>query len=147
MFCVCRNLVVLVTRGTRVLGVRLTWTSACHLHVRTRLNVSRDPRDPAWASRMLLDMIVSARLDLKVKFNGPRYAKRSLMSWVVVIPKEGWAGNPNRLSRCHTKGRIGGFWCDTDSVDVIPKEGLAGNNPSFWYDNDRGLKITVWGWH
>ncbi len=25
------------------------------------------------------------------------YAKRSLMSWVVVIPKEGWTGNPSIL--------------------------------------------------
>ncbi len=28
---------------------------------------------------------------------GLRYAKGSLMSWVVVIPKEGWTGNPSIL--------------------------------------------------
>ncbi len=61
--------------------------------------------------------------------HGPHYAKRSLMSWVVVIPKEGWARDPsfgmtptfpkkksklfsiffqkNLKSRCHTKRRMG----------------------------------------
>ncbi len=63
---------------------------------------------------------------------GVPYPKRSLMSWVVVIPKEGWTGYPSILLLVT---RPSFFWYDTDwtkkemlffkkvtKVGVIPKE-------------------------
>ncbi len=67
---------------------------------------------------------------------GLRYAKRSLMSWVVVIPKEGWTGNPSILllvwNRLVKIKKLKNFK-KKKIVGVIPKEGCMG-----WYGNDSG---------
>ncbi len=55
--------------------------------------------------------------------NGWGYAKRCPMSLVVVIPKEGWTGNPSILLLVWHRLSNFFFWIFFCQVGVIPKEG------------------------
>ena len=45
---------------------------------------------------MLYMIVMMERMRLAAQVIGLRFAKRSPMSWVVVIPKEGWTGNEKK---------------------------------------------------
>ncbi len=78
---------------------------------------------------------------------GLHYAKRSTMSWVVVIPKEGWAGNPSTdfLDFFFFFFFFWNFYFFFfKSVAYQKKGGRGPAHPSFfWYDNDSGHCI-IW---
>ncbi len=73
---------------------------------------------------------------------GCRYAKRSLMSWVLVIPKEGPSyGMPPNLQKKKKKIKenFSKKKKSKKSVSYQKKGGRGPAHPSFfWYDNDSG---------
>ena len=58
-----------------------------------------------------------------------RYAKRSLMSWVVVIPKEGHNFSKKKNPEKNLKKK---------SKKLLSYQRKGGGGHFFWYDNDSG---------